>query len=407
MLSIREAQNRICNAAQPLPSETLRLADCAERFLSHSIHAQLNAPPFDASAMDGYAVHSHAVTTVPTTLPLAGESRAGGVPPAPLPAGHAMRIFTGAPMPEGADAVVVQEDSKPADANSIQLNFAPAPGHHVRAKGNDVRQGDLLLSSGTLLHPGAIGLLASQGIGEVPVHRSPTIAILSTGSELRDLDEPARPGSIISSNDIMLEAMCRRAGFTARRLPRVGDTLNELRDAVRQGLRSDLLLTTGGVSVGDYDLVGKAFEAEGVVIDFWKVRIKPGKPVLFGTAGGTLALGLPGNPVSAFVTFAVFGIPALARLAGNPAPIPGAIEVLLAEPARHRTGRPELVRAKLRRENGHLWAIPADRQGSAALSSLATADALLCFEADREHYEAGEKLRALVLNPCGMAEPWL
>jgi len=397
MLTIDEARAAMEGAFAPLPTERVSLLDAAGRFLAADLRVRRHAPAFDNSAMDGYAVRAAELATVPVTLPKHGESRAGGPAPGALPEGHVMRIFTGAPMPSGADAVVVQEDTEDEGA-SVLLRFAPDPGHHVRVAGEDLREGDVLLRSGCALHPGALALLASQGVAVVPVNRRPHVAILVTGDELRDLGEDLPPGAIVDSNAYALAALVAEAGGVPRILPRGGDDLDALTQSVRAGLEADLLLTTGGVSVGKYDLVRDALSRAGVEMQFWKVALKPGKPLAFGTFGSTAVLGLPGNPVSAFVTFHVFARPGIRRLLGDPTPEEVSLPVILGAPLRHRPGRRELVRARLRREGDRLVAYPHPKQGSGSLPSLAEADALVAIPSDREAVPAGELLEAMILR---------
>ena len=395
-------------AFTPRPAERVGLLDAAGRHLATDLAVRTDAPAFDNSAMDGYAVRAaeleDAGEEAPVELPVAGESRAGGPPPAPLPEGAAMRIFTGAPLPAGADAVVVQEDTE-RRGDRVALRFAPKPAHHVRQRGSDLRAGEPLLGASAPIGPGAIGLLASQGIGELDVHRRPRVALLSTGDELRDLSEPARPGSIVNSNAYMLAALVRSVGAEPLVLPRAGDDLDALTTRVRAGLEADLLVTTGGVSVGEYDLVREAMERAGVEMGFWKIAIKPGKPLAFGAAGATPVVGLPGNPVSAFVTFHVFVAPGLRRMAGDPAPHLAPRPVRLGDPFRHRPGRTQLVRARLEDGEDGPVACLHGRQGSGDLASIAWADALVVLPGERERFEPGDSVAALPLRAARAATP--
>ncbi len=376
--------------------------------MARDIQAREDAPPFSNSAMDGYAVRAEDVQSAsadnPVTLPVVGESKAGSPPIARLEAGQAMRIFTGAPLPEGADAVVVQEDAE-RDGERVHLRFPAPSGHHVRARGEDTRAGDVLLTAGHRVTPGTIGLLASQGIGALLVHRRPRVAIVCTGDELRDLEAPPTPGTIVDSNRYALAAQIREAGGVPWVLPRVGDDLEATVARLRLALEADLVLTTGGVSVGDHDHVKDALERVGIAADFWKVRIKPGKPLTFGRHGTTPFVGLPGNPVSAMVTFTVFVLPGLRRMLGDPTPHPAPLRVRLAHDHRHKPGRPELARAQLTLSPEGTWATLATHQGSGALPSVAHAEALVLLPGDEARFSKGQELLAIPFGaPRGAAE---
>ncbi len=404
MLSIREALDLMMPAFTPLPPERVSLDHALGRHLAADLLAREDAPPFDNSAMDGWAVRAAdlvgASRNEPVTLPARGESRAGGERPKPHAPGTAMRIFTGAPMPEGADTVVAQEDTE-RNGEQVAFFLAPPSRHHVRPRASDICAGEPLLALGHRVEAGTIALLASQGIAGVDVHRQPRVAILSTGDELRDLGEPRTPGTILNSNAPMLAAQVRMAGGRPRLIPRCGDDLDALVEALEGALRDDIIITTGGVSVGDYDVVREAFTRLGVEMRFWKVAIKPGKPVAFGRFGETPIVGLPGNPVSAFVTFFLFVRPGLRRMLGDPAPFPTPLRVPLAEAYDHHPGRTELVRARLTEEGARLHS----RQGSGAIPSIAWADALVVIPAEAKRVEAGETVVALPLRTGSRAAP--
>jgi molybdopterin molybdotransferase len=410
MLSIAQALQAIMDAISPLGPERVELGAALGRVLFESLVAREDAPPFDASAMDGYAVRASdlgaASEAAPVTLPVLGESRAGGPWPPPLARGSAARIFTGAPMPEGADAVVIQEHVEREGARA-RFRTAPAPGANVRTRGEECRAGDPLLPRGAILGPGEIALAASQGFAALVVHRAPSVAILTNGDELRDPDEPARPGSIVDSNAPAIAAAVREAGGVPLVLPRAPDRLDVLTARIREGLRADALVLCGGVSVGEHDRVHRALESAGVATRFWKVSIKPGKPLVFGLAGTTPVFGLPGNPVSAWVTFEVFVRPALRRMQGDPRPFRHAVQARLAAAHRHAKGRTELARARLSWEGDHAIAHLHPLQGSGAIVSIANVDALVVLPADRDHFEAGEQLYAIPLAlPRAFASPF-
>lgn len=397
-LEVQEALAAMLPSFPPREAAEVSLADALGRTLAAPLVALLDQPRFDHSAMDGYAVRAEDIEGAregsPIPLPLKGESRAGGAAPPPLAAGTAMRIFTGAPLPPGADAVVAQEDTR-TDGEQVLIHFASEAGRHVRARASDFSAGDPLMDAGARVSPGLIALAASQGQSTLPVRRRPRVAILATGDELVPIGEALPVGRIHDSNSHLVAALVAAAGAEPWVLERSGDSLEALTEAVRRGLEADVLITTGGVSVGDYDLVREAFEAAGVALDFWKVRIKPGKPLVFGRGPRGPVVGLPGNPVSAFVTFHVFVAPGLLRMQGRPAPAP--IEVRLHADHRHSLGRTEYARASLQPDPEGPIAILHPRQGSGSIDSLASADALVILPDDREHFAAGSRLSALRL----------
>lgn len=402
MKTIAEALAEMLPAFAPVGATRLPLADALGLFLAEPLVARRDLPPFDNSAMDGYAVRSAdlagAREGAPVAVPVSGESRAGSPPPSePLAPGSALRIFTGAPMPPGADAVVMQEDTE-RDGDVVRIRVAPRPRDHVRHRGEDLREGAAMLAAGTRVGPGEIGLLASQGHATVSVFRRPRVAIVSTGDELRDVSDPADPGTIVNSNAYALAALVREAGCEPWVLPTAPDDLDTITERLREALRADVVLSSGGVSVGTYDLVHDAFVRAGITAEFWKVRIKPGKPLTFGRAGEVPVVGLPGNPVSAMVTFEVFVRPGLRKMLGDPAPHPATLAVELEAPHRRKAGRPELARAILRRDGARLLARMHPLQGSGSLPSMVGVDALVLLPEDRETFEAGEHLVALPLR---------
>jgi molybdopterin molybdotransferase len=374
MLSFTEAQSRILAEAVVLPAEDVPLAASIGRVLAEDVPASGPLPPFDYSAMDGYAVCTDDFTRAPVTLPVASESRAGGPLPEPLVDGTAARILTGAPIPPRANAILPQEDVERI-GDTITFAALPTPGRHIRRAGEDLARGAVALPKGTRIAPQQFALLATVECNMVRVSRAPHVAILSTGDELRDPGAPARPGSIVDSNGPMLVELCRRLGAIAT-YARVRDDLDETRAAIR-GSDCDLLLTIGGVSVGDHDHVRDALAAEGFELGFWRVAIKPGKPIAFGKHGARRVLGLPGNPAAAFVTFTLFVAPLLRAMQGDARPIAPTFGAKLAHAARGSQGRLEFARARLTTENGELTATLLTQQASGAVTSIAWADALV------------------------------
>jgi molybdopterin molybdotransferase len=308
-----------------------------------------------------------------------------------------MRIFTGAPLPDGADAVVLQEDAR-RQGEMVLLEHAPSTHENVRARASELGQGAEALAANTLIGAGEIALLASQDIASVDVFKRPRVAILSTGDELRDIGEPARPGSIVNSNAYALAAQVLEAGGEPWVLPSAPDDRERCREAITRALLADVLVLSGGVSVGDYDLVRAALADAGVTLSFWKVHMKPGKPVSFGQCGRVPVVGLPGNPVSAFVGFELFVRPGLRVMLGDPAPERPRLGVRLSAPRSRKAGRPELIRARLTRGDAGFVAHPAPRQGSASLPSLVNADALVLIPGELEQVSVDEKLEAMLLR---------
>ena len=378
MKPIAEAAAELLATFAPLPAERVSLDAARGRFLAAPLAARVDEPAFDNSAMDGWAVRSEDVAAAseasPVALDVVGESRAGVPAAAALGAGEAIRIFTGAKLPEGADAVVMQEDAT-REGERVSIREAAALGRHVRRRGEVLAAGATMLEAGARFDAGEIGVAASQGHALVPVHRAPRVAILSTGDELRELGDP-RPaeGSLIDSSAHALAAAVREAGGVPVLQPRGPDDPDALAASLERALGCDVVITTGGVSVGEYDFLRGAFDAAGVEELFWKARIKPGKPIWAGRGpSGAPVVGLPGNPVSALVTFEVFVRPGVRTLIGDPRPHRRLVRVPLARPMRAPGTRTELARAKLVDGVAH----PASQQGSAAMTSMIGLDLLL------------------------------
>ena len=399
MQSVAEALASMMPAFSPLGEEEVPLTSAAGRYLSRDIHARFDSPSFSNSAMDGYAVRAEDVEgaekAAPMRLSVHGESRAGGPLPSMLQPGTACRIFTGAPMPKGANAVVIQEDTG-RDGDWVDVFEASTVGKHVRAQGSDVRADTLILKAGTRLLPGEIGLLASQNIARVSVYERPRVALLSTGDELRKLGDTLEPGSIINSNVYVLTEMLRAIGVTPVPLPAAPDSLPEIEAALESALEADVVITMGGVSVGEYDLIHEAFKNLGIEPGFWKVRIKPGKPLTFAKHGATPVIGVPGNPISAMVSFEVFVAPCLRKMLGDSEPHPQPIRARLREPYRRRPGRVEIARARATREGDELFVTLNQRQGSGSMSSFVGVNALVILPADRGELEAGDLVDAIL-----------
>lgn len=399
MLTFDEARARLLSRARPLDTERVTLALALRRVLAEPVLAPSDLPPFSYSAMDGYAMATTALSgSGPFELPVAGESRTGQ-PPAALVAGTAMRIFTGAELPKGADAVVPQEDVQ-AREGAISLGRAPQARQHVRRAGEDLARGGVALAPGKRLGVAELALLASLDVTEVAVVREPRVTVLATGDELRAVGAAPAPGRIPDALSLPLVALATSAGASARIAPFVRDDADATRAAVASALRgTDLLVTIGGVSVGDHDLVRPALEANGVLLDFWKVAIKPGKPLALGVhPSGTLVLALPGNPASALITFSLFGVPLLKALQGDARPLPRTFPMPLAARYRKKAGRLEFVRVVVEDGPDGPLARPLENQASGALTSLAWSDALAMIPLEAEAVEAGASVRVLRLQ---------
>jgi molybdopterin molybdotransferase len=419
-IAVEEARRLVLDGIAPLPPETVTVPDALGRVLAVPVTAGRTLPPADCSAMDGYALRAAdlagATRAAPRELALAFEVAAGAAAPRPLRPGEAARIFTGAPLPEGADSIVMQEDTEASGAR-VRFFAAPAQGEHVRAAGEDVRAGETVLEAGTRLGAAQLGLLASLGRSFVPVHRRPRVAILSGGDELVEPDQDAAGGRIVASNAWSLAAQCAEAGALATNLGIARDTEQDLERLLRAGLASDVLLSSAGVSVGDHDHVRPVLEKLGCRLVFWGVEMKPGYPFTFGrfdegprarsagTGAGPLVFGLPGNPVSALVSFEQFVRPALLRLAGRRTLTRPLLRVQLGETLRKKAGRLHFVRVTLAREGERFVARSTGNQSSGVLRSMALAQGLLVFPAAATELAAGSSADVQLLDADVLAAP--
>jgi molybdopterin molybdotransferase len=377
LLPVAEAQARILDGVAPLPVEMVALDQADGRVLAADLLARRTQPPADVSAMDGYAVRA-SDATAGARLRVIGEAAAGRPFAGGLAAGQAVRIFTGAVIPGGADAVVIQEDTS-ASGDVVTLHEAARKGRHIRAAGLDFAAGRLLLPAGTRLTPAALALAAAANHAELPVHRRPKVAIFSTGDELVAPGGTPDDSQIVSSNALALTLAARRAGADAVDLGIVPDTLAATVEAIRRAraIGAEILVTTGGASVGDYDLVQPALKAEGLTLDFWKLALRPGKPFMFGRLGEARVLGLPGNPVSCFVCGVLFLSPLIARLQGVADALPAFEPATLGRDLPANDHREEFMRARLTLDGGRLVATPFTAQDSSLVSVLAQAQCLV------------------------------
>ena len=388
----------------PIGAERVTLEGALGRVLAEAVTSPRALPPFDNSAMDGYALRL-ADARPGAVLPIVDESAAGRPAARPLGPGEAMRIFTGAPTPEGAELVVMQElTERDGDRVTLSAELPPAEARaNIRPRAGDVTAGAELLPAGALIGPGEIGLLAACGRGRLSVRRRPRVAVISTGDELREIEDPLGPGQIVNSNAPTLAALVREAGGEPVVLPIVRDRSEDHARAFAEGARCDLILTTGGVSVGDHDLVQPTLDRLGWRRAFWKVALKPGKPVLAGTlgAGGAVVLGLPGNPASAMVTFELFARPLIRRMQDHPRPFRRVIRRPLAGAMTKKPGRTHVLRGRLTAAG---FSAPAP-QGSGLLRSMVEVEALAFLAAERERFAAGDEVPVVELRHDGVAEP--
>lgn len=400
MLTVEQALDRILAAIAPLPAVEMPLMEARGLALAEDAVASAPIPTFAASAMDGYAVRAEDIQAAgeaaPVALRVVDEAAAGVPANRPVEPGEAARIFTGAPVPPGADAVVMQEFTR-REGDTVLVCAPTRANRHIRPIGNDVARGDVVLPAGTALTPSALGMLAAMGRATATVFRRPRVGILSTGDELAAPGDALRPGQIYDSNRVSLCAQALEAGAEVAASVHAPDDAGAIRAALAGFEGLDAILSSGGVSVGDHDLVKPILDEDGEV-GFWKVAIKPGKPLAFGHFRGVPLFGLPGNPVSATITFEVFVRPALRRMMGHGEVLRPALAATLEEGFSRKPGRREYMRASLRLEDGRLRTRLVGAQDSAVMSGMARADALLVVPEDVERLEAGDTVRVLPLR---------
>lgn len=398
MISVEDALQRITGAMPKLPSETVGLENALGRFLAEDIISRRTQPPFDISAMDGYAVRSEDAKEAPFTLTQIGEVPAGGAFHDDIPPGRTVRIFTGGRLPTDTDCVIMQEQAT-VSGDEITFSEAKEAGNNIRNAGGDFREGDLGLKAGVRLTPQDISLLAAMNIPWLQVAHRPKIAILATGDELVRPGEPIGPNQILSSNNYGVAAMVRSWGGEPLDLGIAKDTEEDLRAALQSAKGADALVTLGGASVGDHDLVQKVLTEDGFELNFWKIAMKPGKPLIFGDWDGMPVIGVPGNPVSALVCAILYLKPALFAMQGHAAPTEAnkTIPVTLGQPVASNGPRQDHMRARLATINGTLTAFPFSSQDSARLTVLSAADCLIIRKPHAEESSKGAIVQAIPL----------
>ncbi|TAJ99274.1 MAG: molybdopterin molybdenumtransferase MoeA [Candidatus Manganitrophaceae bacterium] len=401
MISVEEAQKIILAEIRRIGTERVPLGPSLGRTLAEEIASPLDHPPWDTSAMDGYAVRGSdtagASPGAPRTLKIIEEIPAGTMPQKTVQPGEASKIMTGAPLPEGADAVVKVEETE-RSGDQVRIFEAAEEGDFIRKKGEAVRTGDLILKKGIRIRPADIAMMASIGRSVVPVYQQPRVAILSTGDELADLDEPRGPNKILNSNGYGLAAQVIEAGGVPIVLGIAKDTPGDLRAKLKQGLHADFILASGGVSMGDYDFVRDVLAELGAEMKFWKVAMKPGQPLAFGVIAGKPAFGLPGNPVSAMVSFEQFVRPALLKTAGRDDLLRPILHATLEEEVRKHPGKRHFMRAIVSVQNGEYRVRTTGDQDSHILLSLVKANALMILSEEGDRVQAGEKVAVQLLS---------
>jgi len=426
MIKVKDALSIILENIKTLEAEKVKLTKALNRVLAQDIYADSDIPGFANSAMDGYAVRSAdlkgASPDNPKVLEVVDDIKAGDIPKKRLKENQAIRIMTGAMIPKGADSVVIVEDtekiknqksilrirsglmvsevepSKIKNKEWVKIFKETEPGENIRKKGEDIKKGELVVRSGTLLEPAHIGVLASLGKTEVKVTRKPKVAILATGDEIVDVEEKLRPGKIRSSNTYTLYSQTIKCGAIPKNLGIVKDDPHKLEKRIKKGLACDLMLTSGGVSVGDYDLVKDVLAKLGTQMKFWKVAMRPGKPLAFGYMGGIPVFGLPGNPVSSMVAFEVFVKPAILKMLGQKEDKDKEVEAILEEEIRKKSGFRYFLRAQTSWKEGRYFTRTTGPQGSGILKSFVLANSLIILPEDKEFVKKGERVQVRFLD---------
>ncbi len=402
MLSVEDALERILTEISSLEVTQVPLSAATGMVLAQDIIAQEDNPPFANSAMDGFALRSTDSSPrndQPPRLRITGSIAAGYVAGHSVEEGTAMHIMTGAPVPPGADSVIQVELTRLDETNNdyVEILQQIPPGNNIRPAGEDMQRGRVVLKAGSEIRAWEIGVLATLGYAHVPVIRRARVAILGTGDEIIDIDQPLQPGKIRNSNSYLLEAVVRNAGAEPQRLGVASDTVESLREKFHEALRYDLILTTGGVSVGDFDLVKNILIEQGQM-NFWRVNMRPGKPIAFGHLGSTPLLGLPGNPVSTAVTFELFGRPVIRKMQGHKCLFKPQVDVIVADGVQDRAQRRHYVRAHVTWDGMRFIAHTTGHQGSHVMTSLLNANALLIVPEGGGEVVAGSMVKAMMLE---------
>lgn len=397
-LTVAAAQRCVIEAMKQLGTESVPLQQALGRVLAEDMQANRDQPPYDVSAMDGFAIRSADVANAPTVLEVIEDIKAGDMPTKVVGAGQCARIMTGAPVPQGADAVIRVEDTQALSDGRVQIDVSVKTRNDIRDRGENMRMGEVVLQAGTTITPGVVGMLAMVKAAQVSVYRQPRVAILSTGDELEGLNDPFDANKIPDANSYALMAQVQALGITPVLLGIARDEPTHLKEMLQRGLQFDVLLVSGGTSVGVHDYVRPTLEALGVQMKFWRVQMKPGHPMAFGIAPLTWVFGIPGNPVSSMVCFEEFIGPALRCIMGHHKLYRTTVTAKLSRDVKHKHSRAEFVRVMLRKEAGELVATPTGDQGSGILHSMAMAEGLMVVPADSKGIAAGEQVTVQLLD---------
>ncbi len=397
LMPVAEARQRILADLPLMPSKQVSLPEAHGRVLAVDVAARVTQPPLAVSAMDGYAVRAADVAMVPANLAVIGAVPAGGLFEGEVNAGQAVRIFTGAPLPAGADAIIIQEDTE-RDGDKVTVTEGVKTGRYVRRAGLDFAEGDVLLTAGTVLSARDIGLAAAMNHPWLQVRRRPRVALLATGDEIHLPGEKIGSTGIISSNTFALEGLIRAAGGEPVTLGIAVDDREQIRALAENALGTDMLVTTGGASVGEHDLVKDALADLGLELDFWQIAMRPGKPLMSGRLGAMPMLGFPGNPVSSMVCGILFLMPALAQMLGTGETEPVRDTAVLGIDLEENDRREDYLRATLAHEGGRLVATPFEKQDSSMFSRLAAADCLLIRPPHAPAAKAGDTVDIVRLD---------
>lgn len=401
MITVEEALDKILSHIQPLGLEKVSILEALGRVIAEDIYANRDIPPLDNSGMDGYAVRSEDIQNAdqnhPVRLEVIEDLPAGFISTRKVGRGEAIRIMTGAPIPRGADTIIPVEYTKKEDS-FVAIFKVVLPGENIRRAGEDVKKGERVISSGDLIRPAEVGMLASVRRSFVSVYQRPMVAILCTGEELVDVDGDLDEGKIVSSNSYTLAAQVKDCGAIPVQLGIAKDRKEEIKEKLLQGLRADVLISSAGISVGDYDFVKDVLSDLGMEMVFWKVAMKPGKPLAFGKIQGKPVFGLPGNPVSSMVSFEQFVRPSLLKMMGLRQIFRPVIEAILKEDIHKEPGRRHFVRALVTFERDHYFVTITGAQGSGILRSMVKANGLVIIPEDREIVRAGEKVKVQLLD---------
>ena len=402
MIPVREARDIVLARIPVLGTERVELFSSLGRVLAEDVPAPYQVPPHNNSAMDGYAVRSEDVRGAskenPVMLAVIDDLPAGYVSQHRVEQQQAIRIMTGAPIPEGADTVVRVEDTLQGEGSNV-LILQEVPKHYdMRMAGEDIQQGEIILKKGKVIRPAEVGLLASVGRSSVQVYQRAQVAILSTGDELVNIDESLQPGKIVNANSYSLAALVLEAGAIPIQLGIARDTREDLEAKFSAGVRADVILSSGGVSVGDYDLVKEILNQSGSKMQFWKVCMKPGKPLAFGSIAGKPTFGLPGNPVSSMVSFEIFVRPSLRKMMGHTSLYRTIVTATIEEDFRKTDERKQFIRVVLRQDGNRYVASTTGAQGSGILSSMSKANGLMVVDEERMQVHAGEKVPVMMLD---------